>query len=201
MRKSAAWINGLLVETEDSYIRENPGTLEPLEKVFLCSKKEVENACKSAHGAFELWSNTPGNIRGNILFKIAEKIRQRSDDLAVINSEETGKPIKESKLVEMAGVARTFEYYAGMASKIHGQSQTITPELLSLTLKEPIGVIGMILPWNFPLLLVSWKMAPALAAGCAACRSSQCARRASPSPPRASAPSRAPRPPHRRPSP
>ena len=61
MRKSAAWINGLLVETEDSYIRENPGTLEPLEKVFLCSKKEVENACKSAHGAFELWSNTPGN--------------------------------------------------------------------------------------------------------------------------------------------
>ena len=166
MRKSAAWINGLLVETEDSYIRENPGTLEPLEKVFLCSKKEVENACKSAHGAFELWSNTPGNIRGNILFKIAEKIRQRSDDLAVINSEETGKPIKESKLVEMAGVARTFEYYAGMASKIHGQSQTITPELLSLTLKEPIGVIGMILPWNFPLLLVSWKMAPALAAGC-----------------------------------
>ena len=80
MRKSAAWINGLLVETEDSYIRENPGTLEPLEKVFLCSKKEVENACKSAHGAFELWSNTPGNIRGNILFKIAEKIRQSSDD-------------------------------------------------------------------------------------------------------------------------
>ena len=81
MRKSAAWINGLLVETEDSYIRENPGTLEPLEKVFLCSKKEVENACKSAHGAFELWSNTPGNIRGNILFKIAGRSKSFKETL------------------------------------------------------------------------------------------------------------------------
>ena len=166
MRESLALINGELVKAKNSYVRENPGTLEPLEKVSLVSKDEIDWACQSAHRAFDVWSKTPGNIRGNILFKIAETIRDRSTYLGSINSEETGKPIKESTLVEIAGVARTFEYYAGLASKIHGSSQTLNNDLISLTIKEPVGVVAQILPWNFPMLLASWKIAPALASGC-----------------------------------
>ena len=166
MRKSVALIDGELVELENSYIRENPATLEPLEEISLASKNEIDRACQSAHRAFDAWSVTPGSIRGNILFKIAEKIRERADYLGLINTEETGKPINESILVEIAGVARTFEYYAGLASKIHGDSQVLNKDLLSLTIKEPVGIVALILPWNFPMLLASWKMAPALAAGC-----------------------------------
>ena len=166
MRKSVALIDGELVELENSYIRENPATLEPLEEIALASKNEIDRACQSAHRAFDAWSVTPGSIRGNILFKIAEKIRERADYLGLINTEETGKPINESILVEIAGVARTFEYYAGLASKIHGDSQVLNKDLLSLTIKEPVGIVALILPWNFPMLLASWKMAPALAAGC-----------------------------------
>lgn len=166
MRKCSAYINGQLIEPKNSFIRENPATLEPLQEVYLCSEKEISMACEAANGAFGVWSSTPGNVRGSILFKIAEKIREQADYLSLINTEETGKPINESKLVELAGVARTFEYYAGLASKIQGESQIITQDLISFTIKEPIGVIAMILPWNFPMLLVAWKIAPALAAGC-----------------------------------
>ena len=149
MRKCSAYINGQLIETKNSFIRENPATLEPLQEVYLCSEKEISMACEAANGAFGVWSSTPGNVRGSILFKIAEKIREQADHLSLINTEETGKPINESKLVELAGVARTFEYYAGLASKIQGESQIITQDLISFTIKEPIGVVAMILPWNF----------------------------------------------------
>ena len=166
MRNSKAFVNGELLTTKNSYTRENPATLEPLEEVSLCSKDDVLTACNFAKQAFENWSQTSGSIRGSLLFQISQKIKDKLNDLALVNTEETGKPINESTIVELGGVARTFEYYAGLASKIQGNSQNLTDKLLSMTLKEPIGVVGQILPWNFPLLLASWKLAPALAAGC-----------------------------------
>lgn len=160
-------INGELVKTKDSQIRENPATRKPIEDVSLCTKEEVDKACSYALKSFADWSKTPGSIRSGILYKISDMIKQKSEYLANINSSETGKPIRESLIVEINGTARTFEYYAGLASRIQGNAQSLNENLLSMTIKEPIGVVGQILPWNFPLLLASWKMAPALAAGCA----------------------------------
>ena len=159
-------INGELIKTKDSVIRENPASLEKIYEVSMCSKQEVELACESAQEAFKVWSRMPGSQRGEILFNISRKIKEQSEILSKINTLETGKPIKESMLVEINGVIKTFEYYAGLASKISGTSQTINENLLSLTMKEPVGVVGQILPWNFPLLLAAWKIAPALASGC-----------------------------------
>ena len=159
-------INGELIKTNESVTRENPASLEKIYEVSMCSEKEVDLACNCAQEAFKAWSKLPGSQRGEILFNISRKIKEESETLSRINTNETGKPLKESMLVELNGVIKTFEYYAGLASKINGTSQSINENLLSLTIKEPIGVVGQILPWNFPLLLASWKIAPALAAGC-----------------------------------
>ena len=159
-------INGELIKTKDSVIRENPASLEKIYEVSMCSKQEVDLACECAQEAFKVWSRMPGSQRGEILFNISRKIKEQSEILSKINTLETGKPIKESMLVEINGVIKTFEYYAGLASKISGTSQIINENLLSLTMKEPVGVVGQILPWNFPLLLAAWKIAPALASGC-----------------------------------
>ncbi len=94
------------------------------------------------------------------MFSIASEVKAKIDLLALINTQETGKPIKESTLVELGGVVRTFEYYAGLATKIKGDSQIINEDLVSFTFKEPVGVVAQILPWNFPLLLAAWKIAP-----------------------------------------
>ncbi len=166
MRYVHSLINGTLKKTIDSQVRENPATLEPLQEVALCSKIDVDQAAVAAKDAFQVWSQTPPLIRSNIMSRIVELIKNNLDKLAKINSEETGKPIRESSIVELGGVIRTFEYYAGAATKILGNTQVINENLLSMTLKEPVGVVGQILPWNFPLLLASWKIAPALAAGC-----------------------------------
>ena len=166
MRYVHSLINGTLKKTIDSQVRENPATLEPLQEVALCSKVDVDKAAVAAKNAFQVWSKTPPLIRSNIMSRIVELIKNNLDKLAIINSEETGKPIRESSIVELGGVIRTFEYYAGAATKILGNTQMINENLLSMTLKEPVGVVGQILPWNFPLLLASWKIAPALAAGC-----------------------------------
>ena len=154
-------------QKKDSQIRENPATRKPIEDVSLCTKEEVDKASSYALKSFADWSKTPGSIRSGILYKISDMIKQKSEYLANINSSETGKPIRESLIVEINGTARTFEYYAGLASRIQGNTQSLNENLLSMTIKEPIGVVGQILPWNFPLLLASWKMAPALASGCA----------------------------------
>ena len=166
MRKSRPYINGKLIKTKKNYIRENPATLEPYQEVSLCSKKDIDYSCRSALEAFSMWSKTPPSLRGQILFKIANEIKENVDLLSLINTQETGKPINESRLVELGGVIRTFEYYGGLATKIKGESQVIHDDLMSFTIKEPVGVVGQILPWNFPLLLAAWKIAPALAAGC-----------------------------------
>src|SRR5204863_210768 len=101
------------------------------------------------------------------LFRLAEIVRQRSAELAEIETRNSGKPIVESEF-DIADVATCFEYYGGLATKIHGEVLPVPDNAMSLALREPIGVAGQIIPWNYPLLMASWKLAPAICAGCTA---------------------------------
>ena len=107
----------------------------------------------------------PRRSAGRVLFRLAEKIRQNAAMLAELESRNSGKPIVEAEF-DIADVATCFEYYGGLATKILGHVNPVPDNAMSLTLKEPIGVAGQIIPWNYPLLMAAWKLAPALAAGC-----------------------------------
>lgn len=168
MRKYGLFIDGKETEALSgrTYIRENPATEEPLAEVAQAGKEDIDRAVEAAQNAFEKWSCIPPAERGRLIYKIAELLEKHRKELAITNTLETGKPIRESHQIELLGVIRTFEYYAGAATKLKGESISTSDNLLSLTLREPIGIVGHIVAWNFPLLLAAWKIAPALAAGC-----------------------------------
>ncbi len=126
---------------------------------------DVDAAVKAAKEAFEGWSQTTAQERGRVLFRLAERIRKEADSLAQLESQNGGKPIVEAEF-DIADVATCFEYYGGLATKITGHVNPVPDNALSLSLKEPVGVAGQIIPWNYPLLMAAWKLAPALAAGC-----------------------------------
>src|ERR1700741_530699 len=152
LRKYGLFINGKEVEALSgrTYIRENPATEEPLAEVAQAEKKDINLAVEAAQSAFEKWSRAPASERAKFVYKIAELLEKHRHELAITNTLETGKPIRESFNIEMMGVIRTFEYYAGAATKLNGESMSISDNLLSLTLREPIGVVGHIVAWNFP---------------------------------------------------
>ena len=129
--------------------------------------EDVNRAVAAAKAAFEdgPWATTTAQERGRVLFRLAEKIRQNAAMLAELESRNTGKPIVEAEY-DITDVATCFEYYGGLATKILGYVNPVPDNAMSLTLKEPIGVAGQIIPWNYPLLMAAWKLAPALAAGC-----------------------------------
>ncbi len=147
--------------------RENPATGEHFAETALCGKAEVDKAVKAAGRAFEKWSGTPASERADTLLKIASVLEKNSDKLALINTRETGKPLRESKLVEIGGSVKTLEYFAGLARTIGGKTVDVSANQTSFTIKEPVGVAAQIVPWNFPVLLAFWKISAALAAGCA----------------------------------
>lgn len=149
------------------FSRENPATEKPFAEVALCGKAEVDEAVKSASRAFEKWRKTPASERAKILLEIAAVLEKNSDELALVNTRETGKPIRESKLVEIGGSVKTLEYFAGIAHKTGGKTIEAPGGQTSFTIKEPVGVSAQIVPWNFPVLLAFWKISAALAAGCA----------------------------------
>jgi betaine-aldehyde dehydrogenase len=125
----------------------------------------VNAAVIAAKDAFETWSQTTAQERGRVLFRLAERIRKEAPALAQLESRNGGKPIVEAEF-DIADVATCFEYYGGLATKITGHVNPVPDNALSLSLKEPVGVAGQIIPWNYPLLMAAWKLAPALAAGC-----------------------------------
>src|SRR6202521_1054891 len=145
----------------------DPSTEEIIAQVAASESADVERAVKAARAAFDLgpWAKTTAQDRGRILFKLADKIRQNSSILAEIECRNTGKPIVEAEY-DIADVATCFEYYGGLANKVLGRVNPGPANALSFTLREPMGVAGQIIPWNYPLLMAAWKLAPALAAGC-----------------------------------
>ena len=136
----------------------NPATEEPLAEVAEAGEKDVDKAVRAARLAFsEVWSPMPGAERAKYLFRIARMIQERSRELAVLETIDGGKPIRESRDVDLPLVAAHFFYYAGWADKLDYAFPGLRP--------QPLGVAGQVIPWNFPLLMLAWKVAPALAAG------------------------------------
>src|SRR5467141_406492 len=145
----------------------DPSTEEVIANVAAASASDVDKAVKAARAAFDSgpWHATTAQDRGRLLYKLTEKIRQNAAILEEIECRNTGKPIVEAEY-DIADVATCFEYYAGLANKVLGHVNAVPANALSFTLREPVGVAGQIIPWNYPLLMAAWKLAPALAAGC-----------------------------------
>jgi acyl-CoA reductase-like NAD-dependent aldehyde dehydrogenase len=149
-----------------TFIRENPATEEPFAEIAEAQKEDVDIAVKAAKIAFDKWSRTTPRERAKFIYRLSELLEKYKEHVAMINTLETGKPIRESRIVEMGNSIRTLEYYAGAATKLNGESISTSDDQITITLKEPVGIAAHIIPWNFPLLLSFWKIGPALAAGC-----------------------------------
>lgn len=145
----------------------DPSTEEIIAEVPDSDAKDVDLAVAAAKDAFENgpWGSSTAQERGRVLFKLADTVRQNAGALAELEARNSGKPIVEAEY-DMGDVATCLEYYGGLATKIAGQVNPVPDNALSLSLKEPVGVAGQIIPWNYPLLMAAWKLAPALAAGC-----------------------------------
>jgi acyl-CoA reductase-like NAD-dependent aldehyde dehydrogenase len=145
----------------------NPATGETLTQLVEAGEAEVDAAVNAARAAFEdgPWPKMDAADRGKLLFKIAELVEKNIDEFARLETLDNGKPIFESRYVDLPMVVDVLQYYAGWASKIHGETIPVRGPYFNYTRREPVGVVGAIVPWNFPLLLASWKIAPALAAG------------------------------------
>jgi aldehyde dehydrogenase (NAD+) len=145
----------------------NPATEEVLAEISEAEGPDIDAAVKAARAAFnhKTWRNMAARERSKLLWKIGDLIMQNADELALIETMDNGKPIFESRYVDIPSAAETFYYYAGWCTKIEGETIPVPGNFLNYTLREPYGVCGIITPWNFPLLMVAWKLAPALACG------------------------------------
>jgi aldehyde dehydrogenase (NAD+) len=152
------YVGGEWLEPSETYTTLSPATEEPLAEIAQAGPAEVDAAVQAARGAFaDGWSSLPGAERAKYLYRIARILQERAREFAVLESMNGGKPIKESRDVDLPLAAAHFFYYAGWADKLEYAFPNRRP--------KPIGVAGQIIPWNFPLLMLSWKVAPALAAG------------------------------------
>jgi aldehyde dehydrogenase (NAD+) len=152
------FVGGTWLEARETYTTLDPATEEPLAEVGQATREDVDAAVTAARDAFEDgWSSLPGPERAKYLFRIARILQERSREFAVLESLNGGKPIKESRDVDLPLAAAHFFYYAGWADKLEYAFPNRRP--------SPIGVAGQIIPWNFPLLMLAWKIAPALATG------------------------------------
>src|SRR5258705_8728806 len=162
-------IGGETVDAADGQTFEvvNPATGASIATAPLGGKADVDRAVEAARAAFEApkgWSSWAAGKRGRTLAKLAALVKDHTEELAQLESRNVGKPISGAR-GEITGVSLVFDYYAGAANKVYGQTIPVSKPGLDMTLREPIAVVRLIVPWNFPLLMASWKVAPALAAG------------------------------------
>jgi aldehyde dehydrogenase (NAD+) len=148
----------------------NPATGESLTRIAAASAEDVDAAVQAARAAFDEskgpWRRLSASERGRLLWKLADLIEKNIDELAELETLDNGKIITESRYVDMPMVADVFRYYAGWATKIHGETINSFENAFTYTIRQPVGAVGAIVPWNFPLLIASWKLGPALACGC-----------------------------------
>jgi betaine-aldehyde dehydrogenase len=144
----------------------NPATGQVVADVAKGGPEDVDRAARAAHAAFKdaRWTGMSATDRGRVLLRLAALIREHADELATLETVQGGKTITDSR-GEVEGAAGCFEYYAGAANKVFGETIPVADRGLDFTLREPIGVVGLIVPWNFPFMIASWKVAPALATG------------------------------------
>lgn len=162
------WIAGRWVPAIEGRTRQilDPGNGELLGTVPDSGREDVKAAVAAARAAFDAgpWRKTTALDRGKLLFKIGDLIRVHAKRLAELEVRNCGKPLAEAEF-DVADAANCFEFYGGIATKIHGETMSVPANSLSFILREPVGVCGQIIPWNYPLLMSAWKLAPALAAG------------------------------------
>ncbi len=145
----------------------NPATGEVLAEVASGGEADVDRAVHAAREALrsKAWGRLNPHRRSSLLWKLADVIEAHADELAELETRDNGKPLFESRQVDLPSVVENFRYFAGLADKIHGETIPVSGPFLNYTLREPVGVVGCIVPWNFPLSLAAWKVAPALACG------------------------------------
>jgi betaine-aldehyde dehydrogenase len=165
-RKWQLFIDGQFVDGAKERTLYNPATGQALTKVAEAGKEHVEKAIKAARKAFDEgpWPRMAAADRAAFLFKVADKIDENAEELAELETLNGGKPLRESKY-DVADAAACFRYYAGLVTKPSGQTMDVPAPSVTMVVREPIGVCGQIIPWNYPLLMAAWKLAPALAAG------------------------------------
>ena len=159
-RQYGLFIDGQFVDSEsqEKFSSINPATEKPLAELSEASQTDVDRAVKAARKAYtKTWSKMPGRERGKYIFRIARLIQERARELAVLETLDGGKPIRESRDIDIPLAAAHFFYHAGWADKLNYAFPNRNP--------KPLGVVGQVIPWNFPLLMAAWKIAPALAAG------------------------------------
>ncbi len=158
------WVDSVSGKTFDTL---NPATEEVITCIAEGDSADIDLAVTAARKAFEdgPWRKTDARDRGKILFKVANLIEKNKDELALLETLDNGKPISETINADLPLVIDCLLYYAGWADKIHGETIPVRGEFFNYTLREPVGVVGQIIPWNFPLLMAAWKIAPALACG------------------------------------
>jgi len=146
----------------------NPATEEVICQVAEGDAADVDKAVEAARDAFDRgpWPKLDARDRGRLLHRLADLIEEEADDLAALETLNNGKPYRDARNIDLALVVDCLRYYAGWADKIHGQTIPVRGPYFTYTRREPVGVVGQIIPWNFPMLMVAWKWGPALAAGC-----------------------------------
>ncbi|MCM3653735.1 aldehyde dehydrogenase family protein [Metabacillus litoralis] len=158
------WVDALSGKTFESL---NPATGEVNAVVAEAGREDVDLAVKAARKAFESgpWADMAPGDRGRLLYKVAQALWDKADMLAEVETRDNGLPINETKFIAMPAMIDVLEFYAGLANKVQGSTLASPNNRFNYTLKEPVGVVGAIVPWNFPLMLTMWKLAPALATG------------------------------------
>ena len=162
------WVGARSGKTFETY---NPATGEVLAQVAEGDRAEIDQAVAAARKAFETgaWPKTAPAERGRLLWKLADLIEQNLDELAELETLDNGKPLLFARMLDVPSAAGFFRYMAGWATKVEGNTIPMSGsqgKYFAYTLREPVGVVGQIIPWNFPLVMASWKLAPALAVGC-----------------------------------
>src|ERR1700675_1311458 len=162
-------IDGQWVDGAKRFDTINPATGEVLTQIAEASSADVDRAVEAARRSLEdrngPWRKMSASERGRLIWRLADLLEENIDEFAELETIDNGKPIFESRYVDMPMVIDVLRYYAGLATKIHGETVNTLESAFTYTLREPVGVVGLIVPWNFPLLLASWKLGPALACG------------------------------------
>src|SRR5262245_53109341 len=158
------WVDSVSGKTFETT---NPATGEVICRVAEGDKADIDLAVKAARKAFESgpWPKLSAADRGRLLHKLADAIENNLDELAALETLDNGKPLSDSRTADVPMTVKCYRYYAGWADKIHGKTIPVEGSYFCYTRHEPVGVVGQIIPWNFPLLMQAWKWGPALAAG------------------------------------
>ena len=167
--RTSAWIDGAFVAAQDgrTYTSENPATGAPLVEVALCGAADVDRAVAAARRSFEtgVWSDLSPSERKRTLLRFADLIDANREELAITETLDSGKPIVDVRALDIPDTAATIRWHAEAIDKLYGQVAPTGPSAVAMIVREPAGVVGAVIPWNYPALMAAWKLGPALATG------------------------------------